>query len=391
MKSLKKDKGDRMIRELSDILITILEDYKDQSREASKFAGNYLGNALKDDFKKELNNNLLSTNKQYNLKGSIGQGKWAEIPWFKIASSKNNIHKDTQNGYYIVYLFDAEMRGVYLSLNQGWTYFREKYGSKTGLTRINSISDKVIKELQLKTTNFDRNINLHSNSSYAKGYEAGHIIGKYYSLQELKSLEGDNKLFNDLNELLEIYENLITLIGEKRTFAEFNQELLLNEDNQFTDDDEESYQKVINQENGVKINTEEITNTPRKRKEMVKKRSGIEQYPRDKRMGMKALERANYTCEYHPEFPTFKSKNTNKDYMEAHHLIPIEYAEGFDYDIDQISNIICLNPLCHRMIHYGTDEQKSKMIEIFYSERKEELKEANIEIELHELKSMYGL
>ncbi|MDI5789132.1 DUF3578 domain-containing protein [Bacillus licheniformis] len=36
-----------------------------------------------------------------------------------------NLTTSATRGYYIVYLFSADGSGVYVSLNQGWTYFKE--------------------------------------------------------------------------------------------------------------------------------------------------------------------------------------------------------------------------------------------------------------------------
>lgn len=45
----------------------------------------------------------------------------------KIALKDKNVHVSTHEGYYLVYLFDEQMDGLYLSLNQGWTYYKNKY------------------------------------------------------------------------------------------------------------------------------------------------------------------------------------------------------------------------------------------------------------------------
>ena len=51
------------------------------------------------------------------LKGSAGQGRWAEVPWCAIFNPL--ITKSAETGYYVVYLFDAKNDKIYLSLNQG--------------------------------------------------------------------------------------------------------------------------------------------------------------------------------------------------------------------------------------------------------------------------------
>lgn len=70
----------------------------------------------------------------YHVAGSVGKGRWAEIPWISIFLK--NLTTSATRGYYIVYLFSADGSGVYVSLNQGWTYFKEKYGTKIGRAKI---------------------------------------------------------------------------------------------------------------------------------------------------------------------------------------------------------------------------------------------------------------
>ncbi len=66
----------------------------------------------------------------YLITGSAGQGNWADVPW--IAVFDKEITTSATIGYDIAYLFRADMSGVYLSLNQGWTYFKENYKTKKG-------------------------------------------------------------------------------------------------------------------------------------------------------------------------------------------------------------------------------------------------------------------
>lgn len=53
------------------------------------------------------------------VKWSAGQGNWATIPWIAALDSRETSR--TSEGVYVVYLFCADMSGVYLTLNQGTT------------------------------------------------------------------------------------------------------------------------------------------------------------------------------------------------------------------------------------------------------------------------------
>ncbi len=70
----------------------------------------------------------------YFITGSAGQGNLAKIPWIGVFD--RDITDTAQKGYYIVYLFDANMDGVYLSLNQGWAQYQKQYGIKKGKNKI---------------------------------------------------------------------------------------------------------------------------------------------------------------------------------------------------------------------------------------------------------------
>ena len=102
------------------------------------FKNNPMGQVLRNNLPSKIEE-LLSLNKNtYTVNGSIGQGQWAEIPWISIFL--NSITSTATNGYYLVYLFKSDMSGVYLSLNQGWTYFKNKYGTKNGRKKIEETS-----------------------------------------------------------------------------------------------------------------------------------------------------------------------------------------------------------------------------------------------------------
>lgn len=66
----------------------------------------------------ELYKELKLDRNRYLIKASYGNSNWANIPW--IAIFDKEITVTAQEGYYIVILFNADMSGFYLSLNQGY-------------------------------------------------------------------------------------------------------------------------------------------------------------------------------------------------------------------------------------------------------------------------------
>ena len=105
-------------------------------------------------------------------------------------------------------------------------------------------------------------------------------------------------------------------------------------------------------------------------------------------MAIGALEKAEYRCEYDKDHESFISRKTNKPYMEAHHLIPMEFQHRFIDSIDREENIICLCSRCHNEIHYGVDREI--IIKKLFKQRKETLVKAGVDITIDTLLEMYG-
>ena len=93
-----------------------------------------------------------------------------------------------------------------------------------------------------------------------------------------------------------------------------------------------------------------------------------------------AIDGANYTCEHKSEHITFTSKATGKPFMEGHHLIPLKYQSEFNSGIDVYANIVCLCPICHRLLHYGIQSEKTYAAENLFEKRSERLIKCGIDI-----------
>lgn len=149
--------------------------------------------------------------------------------------------------------------------------------------------------------------------------------------------------------------------------------------------------KLINQINSVDISednkfeySDEI-----KEKGVPIYRNGHKSYPRDKQTALNALSHAGYCCEINSEHESFIRRNSDKKYMEPHHLIPMAFSEYFDVSLDVEENIVSLCSNCHNEIHYG--KYARTLIEKLYNQRKEWLKNKKLEITLEELFEMYGV
>lgn len=88
---------------------------------------------------------------------------------------------------------------------------------------------------------------------------------------------------------------------------------------------------------------------------------------------VQSIESAGYLCEIDSNHITFTSKGTGHQYMEGHHAIPIKYQNEFENSLDVYANIVCLCPICHRLLHYGVESEKETVVKKIYHDRADRL------------------
>lgn len=323
---------------------------------------------------------------KYKITGSPGKGRWATIPWVSIFNV--DITTSATSGFYIVYLYRADMSGVYISFNQGWTYYMQKYGTKIGREKALTVASSVLSYLDHIPEQFDtKPIDLASEANLAKGYEATHILGRYYDFNDLPT----NDVFEqDLQDMLEFYEGIASAIG-KKTVTQFNDELLLSDDGVYLETEEEAYQDQANNVNEDNIDKTEPAKSPQPRKEPVITLNQDKQWPRDGKLARAILKGNDYQCSVDPSHTSFIVKTGTHQFMEAHHLVPMAVQEEFEYTLDCKENLISLCPNCHRKIHHGTVDEVADLLRSFLTERRDQLEWAKIEVTQTQLKRYYGI
>ncbi len=125
---------------------------------------------------------------------------------------------------------------------------------------------------------------------------------------------------------------------------------------------------------------------PRKKTKSIMKYGTII-YKRNKLIGINALKKAKFQCEYDILHESFIRKNLDVKYTEPHHLIPMSFSDQFDFSLDIEENIVSLCSDCHNLIHYGRD--RYVLLRRLFEQRKNLLKQCGIEITFEELKQMY--
>lgn len=112
-------------------------------------------------------------------------------------------------------------------------------------------------------------------------------------------------------------------------------------------------------------------------------------WSRNPKAASEAVAEADYLCEFNNQHKHFTSKFNGKNYVEAHHLIPIQYQEQFENSLDIHANIVSVCLVCHKKIHHGLFEDKKEVLEKLFNSRRERLIKGGINISLDELYSYY--
>ncbi|GAB0157622.1 DUF3578 domain-containing protein [Chryseobacterium sp. Alg-005] len=300
---------------MKEILIEILENYLAEKETA--FKENSLANKIRNNYPKSIEGIILDR-ERYKIDGSPGKGRWSEVPW--IAIFDRLVTDSAQSGYYPVFLFKADMSGVYLSLNQGVTDIKETYKRDAAkVLRIKSLDFR--NKLNYDSTYIDE-INLEASTINAKLYESGNILAKYFSLESLQS-----NMYNIENEIL--------------LFLQLYNELTYN-DLQISDDIKDDLTAIEKKQLRLHFRIERNSSISEK----VKKNKGYQ------------CEACNFNFE--EKYGTLGEK-----FIEAHHLKAISTLNMGEtlLNIESDFAVLCSN--CHRMIHRlenTSDLQKLKSI-----------------------------
>ncbi|WP_434654215.1 MrcB family domain-containing protein [Thermoanaerobacterium thermosaccharolyticum] len=168
------------------------------AKNSQPFKGNRMGEILRNEIPNAIQK-FSFIGEDFIVKGSCGQGNWAEIPW--VAIMHKSVTKTTMEGVYIVYLFSSDMKRLYITLNQGCTKLKDEYGKATAIEKMMSIATSIRDKLNPKSWKTDDNISI-GNEFYEKG-----MI--FYKLYEKDNIPSDELLKSDLNDLINIYIDYI--------------------------------------------------------------------------------------------------------------------------------------------------------------------------------------
>jgi len=123
-------------------------------------------------------------------------------------------------------------------------------------------------------------------------------------------------------------------------------------------------------------------------KNNLQKRMGTD--PKIKEMVIKL---DNYTCQYAKTIGELHKTGLSPEghpIVNAHHLIPMRAEKDFfPRSLDRPENIVTLCPTCHDILHYGSKEEKRRILEILYKKHIKRLNDSEIYISLEKLIDKY--
>ena len=180
----------------------VLDEYAAARQETFKkhSLGEFVRGSLSEAIRSTCSDRLL-------VKGSVGQGTWAETPWVSIFDPR--ITTSAQRGVYVVYLFDQLGRHVYLSLNQATTEVKDEYKSKFELVLRDraEFASELLRPYQIDDL-LAGDLDLTGSQELTRGYCAGNIAAFIYPAGSIPSEE---LLVRDLSRLLNLYSTYVSV------------------------------------------------------------------------------------------------------------------------------------------------------------------------------------
>lgn len=186
---IKEDTGNN----LENLFTRILDEYY-ICRTTQTFASNPIGNVFRNQIVEVLKQYVDQS--RYIIRGSVGQGNWANIPWISIFDKR--ITTTAMEGVYIVYLLSDDGKRLYLTLNQGSTKLISDHGYKKAMQMMQQVASNIREFV------YSRDFIKKSEIMLGKEpYEQGCILYKEY---KLGLIPNNDELINDIKNMIEIYD-----------------------------------------------------------------------------------------------------------------------------------------------------------------------------------------
>ncbi len=181
--------------------------------------------------------------------------------------------------------------------------------------------------------------------------------------------------------------NVLSFINKDKTSV-INEMIELQEEEQQFDDISSGLIKSYSEEELKIVENKEYKYVPR-----YDKKNRVLREKTDAKLKATRLELANYKCEINPNHNTFTNSSGKHQYLECHHIIPINAQKDFpNIKLDNMFNIIALCPNCHMEVHHAFKDERRKIFKKMYNLRKEEMiKHGFDEVKIEEVFKKYYL
>ncbi len=148
---------------------------------------------------------------------------------------------------------------------------------------------------------------------------------------------------------------------------------------------------VVMDEDIEEENINDINRVPTKAVDM----SGRRRFKVQKRIKDIVLQESKYLCNCHDDTHVYFEAINNNNYLEGHHLIPMNRQEEYYIDkkinLDNKFNLIPLCPHCHSQIHFGSRNARLEIIVKLFILNENKLKKMNKKITIQLLASYYNI
>lgn len=191
---------------LRDALARILADYPAARDEP--FKDHPLAGFIRRDARRAVHGALPAPGPTIAVRASVGRSKWVTVPW--IAVFDTAVTRSATRGFYVVYLFSADMRRAYLSLVTGTAAIRKAYGDEASDVLRDRAWLLARRAEDLGHSLPRAPIDLASDAQLPRDYERAHAGGFAY---EADALPDEAAMRADLARAADAYAALVRASG----------------------------------------------------------------------------------------------------------------------------------------------------------------------------------
>jgi hypothetical protein len=279
---------------------------------------------------------------------------------------------------------EIEETAFLLSQNPQNSSFIQKYRDRS---RIVPLFEKNSSLLDFS----DNKVKINSNFDE---YFYKNLVSKF-DIKDLELILEDQNayayfLYNCQNFNVNLIDNPAEkIITDNDNIIPFKNILEISDDNETYDSE---YVKKVDEVKEENINTEIARDAYKNDLKFLESKRGVKVL-KNPIFGKIAIKQSDYRCNANENHATFESNKTKRDFMEAHHLIPMNKAKSIfeeqKINIDCVENLVSLCPNCHRATHYGSTQIKKELLANLYNKKVGEYQKIGLKISLEELLKMY--